>query len=798
MIRRMKESGKRIKTDNSGVSLVTVVIIIGFVVMLASTLLMTSLINYKMKAVNIESSDTFYSAERVLDEINVGLQAVVSNSLSSAYAEVLAHYGSYDNSRKVELMQTKYYERLWETLSTDPTQTSEEQAADAFTYGVRDNYSINRLYSMLKKSTKWTEADALNPNALEDGYGAILSTVDSSGNPSKRGVMESYDKNGVVLKDLTIYYKDAKGFVSVIKTDIRLTYPDFDFAANSIIPDLPKYTFIADGGTTIQGNTVELNGNMYADSLSIEATSPANHKTITNTSENSKFIVKNAINFKNTTYVSNEDSNYFWANTIVADSSEVTLNGFTNVANDLDIKGRASKVTISGDYNGFGNSLDDPDYSSAILINGTDSELNLENIRRFTVAGHAFINSNKRDTEEATNQAAENANTIAHNRGINDNSSKVYTGESLAIKSNQLIYLVPAECIGVSKANGKSMFNKNPLTAEEYNAIISDPEHFDEVSATVDVTKLGDNLSNYIYMAGSIPQAEKVVVPVADGSTPCLVYYYMKFADENAANKYFTKYYGMNKESMDQFLKFYVDNIKIKDTSNILRFKVAGNLTIGDKTDDYTNLPSVMEDASNDMEANYVKYNDQFTALCTMLIDNFSELRNCQPAYVHEDGKIVPKQVMFENMVDPDNLDNFISIAEGPNIDRHGNRVDVKDASGNIRVVITKGDYLINNPDINLVISAGDVTIDETSFHGTVVCNGELTVTSSCSTVVCDSDKVRSVLQLGFDKDGVTYSCAYVFRDGTEFAFTTLSSDGSNSDDTRMSNLIAYENWSKE
>ena len=67
------------KLNNKGASLITVIITIGFIAILAGTIMMTSLVNFKMKRVNVYAKDTFYSAEQVLDEINIGLQRYISD-----------------------------------------------------------------------------------------------------------------------------------------------------------------------------------------------------------------------------------------------------------------------------------------------------------------------------------------------------------------------------------------------------------------------------------------------------------------------------------------------------------------------------------------------------------------------------------------------------------------------------------------------------------------------------------------------------------------------------------------------
>ena len=82
--RNKNERTKNIMKDNRGASLVTVLITIGFVGVLLSMVLMITLVNFKMKRVNAYAKDTFYSAEQVLDEINIGLQRYVSDSLTAA------------------------------------------------------------------------------------------------------------------------------------------------------------------------------------------------------------------------------------------------------------------------------------------------------------------------------------------------------------------------------------------------------------------------------------------------------------------------------------------------------------------------------------------------------------------------------------------------------------------------------------------------------------------------------------------------------------------------------------------
>ena len=114
----MKKFLDRIKKNNSGMSIVTVIVAIAFVAILVSIIMMSSVVNFKMKSVNVYAKDSFYSAEQVVDEINVGLQQMVSDGLSYAYTSVMTQYGVEDMTAtdKNNMVRAAYYEYLWEHL----------------------------------------------------------------------------------------------------------------------------------------------------------------------------------------------------------------------------------------------------------------------------------------------------------------------------------------------------------------------------------------------------------------------------------------------------------------------------------------------------------------------------------------------------------------------------------------------------------------------------------------------------------------------------------------------------------
>ncbi len=812
---------KKLKSDNKGMALITVIVVIGFVAALVSILLMTTLVNFKMKATNERSKDTFYSAEQVLDEINIGLQRKVSDAVSSSYVQIMEDYGSYDNDVKKEMMMTRYYEKLWDSLE-DKTSTSGH-----------NKYDVSLLEAMLKDSTRWHAAD---------DYGAIITAVDSEGNESKSGDMITYTKEGVVLKNLKIYYKDSMGFVSVIQTDIRLQYPEFEFATSSMIADITEYSFIADGGCTIDGSgTLDIDGNVYTNDFI------ASNDRAVSITDTKKFISKYDINIQNgSSFTTGKDAE-IWAQNIKAKTSDVSIEGYTYVSNDLNIQGKksvvsgkGSNVKIKGVYMGYGCSTADGDLSSAILVNGTGASLDLSELSGITVAGHAYVGSS--NATDALKKVYNGSSLYNARPEDMDETKDVYTGQSLAVKSDQLVYLVPAEAIGVDNNTGRSMYNKNPLTKEEYNKIVAavganavNKTDYVMVSDQVVVTSVGEDLTRFLKytnqpgQAKATPEVYYHEIPVSDPNVGSLVYLYLVFNDEQAANDYYNLYFNLNQDDVEKYTDLYVEKVKFpKNTNQLLTYVTAGNILI-DTTDTEAKAFGRKFEVQNATERNAAStmvtvdndYRLRFTALCSKLVENYSELKGLSNkdggmsiSALNIDKDVKANQRLFENIVDIERLDEFcadaLSYADGTDVGGglilHKNEalkhVWFEDAEGNIAYVCgtDSSPLLINNSNVHLVICGSDktVTVNVDEYKGLIICNGKLEFSNSAvKEAIADPGTVRSLLQAGYDKDGDTHAIASVLTDGSDFVYRTGSSTD-DAMDTSLKGLITYENWKKQ
>lgn len=773
----MKNMKRFFKMNNKGASLVTVVICVSFIGILASIIMASSLMNYRMRRVNAYAKDTFYSAEQVLDEINVGLQIYISDSLSEAYMDVMENYNDYDIERKRMILQTSYYEKMWEKLQVDNTHTT---------------YSLAKLETFLKASTKWQGGD-------QDGYGAILQAVNEDGttNPTT-GRMYTFE-NGIVLKDLRVSYKDSKGYVSVIQTDIRLTYPGYDFATTTALPEVGDYGVIADNGM-VTGIPVgmTLTGNFYADSFeSVGGADPAATYAINHTGDG-KVIVKHDMRLENVGFT-NEQTGVVWAGGIETDGGMLNLKGETLVADDLNINGTGSEVTLAGVYNGFGNSIQNPEASSAILVNGNNSSIDLSGLTQLTVAGHAYVGTQRpNDVNDTDPTDPANAYLPAGDPDAAAADDKnVYTGESVAVKSNQLMYLIPPECLWVD-ANGYSAIGKNPMTETEYKTLTeelrNDPGKYTEVSLTKNITELGDSLINYMATDLTGVADPHIIYVPANGER--LIYYYINFKNEAAANEYFNAYYNTDKATYDRYIKSYLDLLEFPENNNVNNIRLAAHGISGgpDATtglEAYNIVAANIDNASVQLSDNQTLYSDRFLALCTKLTEDYAELSASGLAFLPS----MDDQIVYENLIDTDYLQTYIDEVTGA---VWSERAEITPPGGTDTIVLTRGDYTVTNAAVRLVIAGGDVTVQVPNFTGTIIANGKVTLTDGVQSVKTDPVAVNALLRHYVEIDEKNVMVAQVLRDGKDYIFAVEDENDEEDNVTSMADLVIYENWKKE
>ena len=107
------------KEYNKGFSLFTVIVSIAFVGILGMLVLYMAIANFHMKITDLKGKDSFYTAERAIEEIRVGLQEEVGDAMSEAYIEVLETYdqsGKSQDEVQDELRQKAFRQSFYDKL----------------------------------------------------------------------------------------------------------------------------------------------------------------------------------------------------------------------------------------------------------------------------------------------------------------------------------------------------------------------------------------------------------------------------------------------------------------------------------------------------------------------------------------------------------------------------------------------------------------------------------------------------------------------------------------------------------
>lgn len=746
------------KKNNKGSAFVMVLVILAIVGILAAVALWVSLVNYQMKLTDIKVKDNFYSAESVLDQISVGLQKDVSDAYQKAYQKVVVNYASMSDTQRQAVFDAQFKKELRDMLKGTADKT----------------YKLAHL-------TDYVYADWLTDTTYP--YAKIEAVTDGTlavGN----GHMVTYDTH-ILLKGIAVTYTDAEGYTSKIQTDISLKVPDLKFTSTSSMPDTFGYSIVGDSGVMVVGNS-NITGSVYA-GLG-EGTMPPDRVSLS---------INGNVSFSNLQYLISEgtakiaqannvlsvsEGSQFWAENIVVEgASTANLEGETYVADDLTLKGTKPKVKlgkaiagsdISGRYVGFGTSKDDPSKSSAMILNGKESSLDMSNLRELLLGGYSYIRTSALDSLDPSK--------------VNNN---VSMGESVAIKGGQMAYLVPPECIAVEHATNTSMYHSNPITYEEYakmfDATTGAPlAEYTEIDENLVVESVGKALKDYMDPGETVENiVSRVFVP--SGSNSGLVYYYINLKPEKAAIYYGDYNAHADLTKLKLYTDFYTDKIQVKENSSAIY--TAGNYTLFDGTE-----MTVNQSMSASIADTLIEYTDSFAALIHTLAPNPGNLTTETRAKKAFSNLI--NMTKFNEVV-PTNGKVVVSI------------VDAADpAAGEMQAILVDGNYTYNSTEdptgkVALIIATGNVSIDK-NYTGTIIAKGKIQV-NGWNVSSKDGEQMKKVLAATIPGHA-DVSVYNIFNEGAGYITGEGAGGVGGATDTigvdsiPYADIITFKNWRKQ
>ena len=822
--------------DNKGFSLVTVIIAVAFIGILGMLVLYIALQNFNMKTTGIKGKDGFYTAEQALEEIRLGLQQDVGDSMSAAYIEVMEDYNKKSDSADTvldELRQKEFEETFLEML-TARVRGSEKNGQSELPL---NQYSMDYLRG-------YVDLDQM------DDFDKSTETLIVTTADGRTPVIASDAEKGLLLKNLKVIYVDAKGYASIIETDIRLGIPKIQFPTPSTLPDLMNMVVVAQGGivckaserVTASAALTSITGSIYAGNLENSNTSDSMSTSIQieknaalSIASGDKIVTSGEIAVDEKGTFSTKSGVTLWTHGIRMTEGNVTLSGTTYVADDLTVEKNAkssdgSQVKIAGEYYGFGSpdsakesknytqtgqtkendlprlydTLSDADLSSGIVINGRNTTIDLSGVKKFLLAGRNYI------AVSGVKGSSENAN------------SDVMLGESLSVKGSQLAYLVPAALL----KTGSEVSASNPMNYKDYiESDLMKKDDDQQVDWDETVSAWGGKSLSEIGVDKSKPIQTVFYNDNAGGG---YVYFYLNFTDNEKASDFMQTYAANSANKLNQDLSFYFgknSGITVADRDSYVRYVTNGNILTydGDRSengvDDATNPES-----DEKLQQEQVNMQNTWYALNRKMITSVDLLNTDvkdKEGISHNETNYT--QSVFDNLVNEKQMVQFLKQRDAVHLQYtftasdedgslqaimvHNGASSTYQTSNGSKTVKGTGkpleitQQMAETDNLRLVICTGDVVIASgVHFKGIIMAKGKITLEAGASLESAPLEAAK-VFQSVVETDN-HISPKDFFWEGDKYVLgnsNVTKEDGENTSDTyQLGDYITYENWRKE
>ncbi len=632
--------------------------------------------------------------------------------------------------------------QAYEYVLTNYSSTNQNNSARQAAF---ENYYYNELKSVLSDSNA---LDLYKLDVLQQYIGVSHRYDASTENgafldvPNESDRIMVIDQGALVLKNLKMVHQNGE-FVSTVKTDITIECPDFGFMQSNDAPELLNYSIIGNNGVSAKNaQPVTIYGNLYAGGNRQSGTEGLVlfGGSEVNMGPQANVIVESVLDIPSSSTFNSGLTASFWADTINA-SGTLNLQGTSYVADNLNIRDGAD-VTLSGQYYGYGNP------KSAIW---SSSIATISDQSRYSSAIQIYATNGKK---AKLDMSGLDKLLIAGNAYTSD--PVLMTGESLTVSSLKDVYLAHRECfIGTGVTN---------------------PSTDNNLQGNESVYK------NYPYYASSISMKKNN----ADGK----YYYYLNFSEDYRALLYYSK-------NMSRYVSDNMSNL-----SNYVEYIKAPNAMADQSTNggciywnggsssptyempetnsvDFTIIPNW------DYYNKQIKWQDQFAAYCTNLTPTYAALTTQEK---NDD--------VFSNLIDVTLLNNLhpSTKVEYTYDSGTGNKYVAIVSTESAGLTVTSN--MLSGKNVGLIIATGDVTL-ETSFEGTIICGGSVTLKTGSNpneyttNVAKTSTLIREAV---YDAGGTQYKLSDLLRNSD----TYVSAANGNGEQIDVVDLVSYTNWSKE
>ena len=204
------EKGVRKKLNNSGSAIVTVIVVVAFISILATTILYVSGMNYYMKMTDLRTKESFYEAETALEEIKAFLMETAAEAGREAYTDVVINYAATDGYTRYSLYQNRFLALL-----------NEKWEAERTPAGGTERTYLETIASLV---SSYPVAPA-DPSA-ECGF-ALDPSIPNAGS------MELHSADGYALLRGIEFTYTKDGYTTIISTDFIISVPEMNWGVDA-------------------------------------------------------------------------------------------------------------------------------------------------------------------------------------------------------------------------------------------------------------------------------------------------------------------------------------------------------------------------------------------------------------------------------------------------------------------------------------------------------------------------------------------------------------------------------------
>lgn len=816
-LQQWKERKLNRNKKNKGSAMVLVISTIAVIGVLVVTLLSVTLMTLRMKVTQMRSQENFYDAESVLDDINVGLQKRIADAAGTAYTFTLEHYSGASDAVRASNFMTMFENEL---LKSNPPAPMESLVDSVGSTMYAKLYNKNALQDMVLQETR---------NAAQE------CKVESAGG-AKSNVLNIDSAAGTyTFKNVKITYLDNRDYLTMLQTDIVVHCPPINFSQTATTAlDLTSFVFVANEQSKITGGDIGIAGSAYLGTDDEAANRCAadyrtGKVTFESVGDNTRLITNGTMYASQGADVTVQGPCTTWAKNVDVDDASVTLgvqntapdgtvnpSGMTYLSNDISL-GNSSRVKAGGRLISYGTleeaktiygdaavEANPAAYSSAILINGKDTILDLNELDSFIIAGNAYVNAER--------------NPIAQSVKINGNKD-IAMGESIAMKSDQRAYMVPAQFIAPFCTYG----GVNPMLGDKYLALeqeLADKLYGGDTSKVTSMDYLRTGEAAVSGIPAELAQLgvagiQKEVYPMSSGTQ--MVYFFLVFKNQEAANDFAESYF-----SKDKNLSALKGRVAANRFNTSITYSNAFKNKQNDLTDYtfYYNGCVIVPDGENTkvltgkLKYQTVQYSVKLQKETASHQKDFAALRHKLVT-----GEITQEELnksVYDNLVKPmTDADPKKNISSGnKKVFALHNGPGVAPEAAMCAVVVNNKNgaaYVLGNPTsdanqeatemcdterlpVHVVIASGDVEV-KCNFRGMIIAGGKITIDNQNKTLKADSNLTQQALRIK-DENGIRAVDYLVAGDN---CLVDGAGSGNGQESTlAFSEYVTYSNWQKQ